>query len=309
MSKEKLRYPEKYIQLGFVEWYTKNSGYIEHIDDIEGFKGSPMDSIGFIGDRPILIEFKHVVSAKMVFHADSPAGSIELKIVRALKSLYGKENSCFAEAVACWKKKTAPLIVIVAKSINTRALEKLKHLAKQYASVSWALYEWNGTAGELRYELLVDDMMFNENIPDLPNIKAIAPRRPKGLGMNDVSKLLSSKQLQPVFDAFVDSICKLGGKATPAKYVSNLNFILNDPTNGKPVTVAGVWPHHSNFQNGLLVSYNTINLEQVLGTTKEFFDKLPGVDGPVVGYQNSHRYLRSVEEVNLFWSTLGRSKS
>lgn len=311
MSQDKLRYPEKHIQLGFLEWYTKNNGYIEKIDDIEGFKGSPMDSIGFIGDRPILIEFKHLISAKMVFHDDSPASSLELKIVRALKSLYEREETCFAGAMSSWNKKTVPMIVIIAKSISTGALEKLKAFDKSYSSAwqfSLALYEWDGRTGTLCYENIISDSTFTARLPDLPKIKAIAPTRPKGLCVDDVRRLLEEKALSSVFDAFLHYLLKLEGKADPGKYQSNLNFKLMDAKAGKFLTVAGVWPYQSNSEKGLLFSYNTNNLEQVLGATKELFYNLPGVDGPIVGYQNSHRYLRSVEEVNQFWNALSGSK-
>lgn len=304
------RYPEKTLQLAYVRWYSEHFGYIELIDDIDGAFGSPVDSIGFVGSRPVLIEFKHRVPAKMVFSSDSPASSLELKIVRSLKALLGLDDRRIAEATSGWDRATAPLIIIAANSISDGALEKLKELADSF-SIPWGFslraYDWDGSAGRLLYERLLDDAAFVPSSSKLPELKSVVKPRSKGLNLEGVMTILDGKGLAGVFDAFADGLVELGGKPVSGRNKSNLLFTMVDPATKKPRTVASVWPYHSDAGHGLLISYSIPDLVACLGTPPERFDDLPGIEGPVVGYLNSHRFLRTPDEASLFWKVIGTS--
>ena len=83
-----IRYWESHIQKGFVTWFAGVAEYKERYEDADTQQNTAMDSAGFIGPRPVLIEVKVHVGSSMVRPADRRQGILERKLLRAVRDLY-----------------------------------------------------------------------------------------------------------------------------------------------------------------------------------------------------------------------------
>ena len=104
-----MSFTEGVVQDGFTPWYKAQTGYQEkYFDDYSGLKTS-VDSVGFIGSTPVIIEFKGYVRTDWVYYAEHPGGSLEDKIFRALKALCRQFSDKISHALTAWDGQTAPL--------------------------------------------------------------------------------------------------------------------------------------------------------------------------------------------------------
>lgn len=82
-----MSFTEGVVQDGLTRWYKAQTGNQEkYFDDYSGLKTS-VDSVGFIGSTPVIIEFKGYVRTNWVYYAEHRGGSLEDKITRALRAL------------------------------------------------------------------------------------------------------------------------------------------------------------------------------------------------------------------------------
>jgi hypothetical protein len=145
------RYPEKALQDAMTAWLVSHWGYEEAFDDSEAL-GARFDSVGSIGSRLILIEYKVAVGTNIVRHMADRAMSLESKIAGGLRSIYDRASDAISEcANRIWDRESPPLVVVAAASFSTEGLDELRRLFEA-RSADWrfdyAVWRWTGSGVE-----------------------------------------------------------------------------------------------------------------------------------------------------------------
>ena len=151
-----MSFTEGVVQDGFTRWYKAQTGYQEkYFDDYSGLKTS-VNSVGFIGSTPVIIEFKGYVRTDWVYYAEHPGGSLEDKIFRALKALCLQRSDDISNALAAWDGQIAPLVLIVVGGMSEEGQRKICDMMLDRAK-RWGfhpqLWLWTGSEGKLICEL------------------------------------------------------------------------------------------------------------------------------------------------------------
>jgi hypothetical protein len=111
-------YPEKRLQAAVIEWMLRSWKYTEMYSDAEA-TGSPMDSVGILDGRLLLIEVKLRINARIVDHDSERPQSLEGKIVGALRSLYGQVDDGFSATIRpWWDRRQPPVVIFLAKTYS-----------------------------------------------------------------------------------------------------------------------------------------------------------------------------------------------
>lgn len=204
----KERYRESRIQDTFVPWFSRMTGYVQVYEDAHKQQNTPMDSVGFVGARPVLIEAKANVNSRMVLHADGIEGNLEYKVYRAIRDLYTYAATPIGQALNVWDRSTPPEIVFVAGTYSFDALDKLQQMLEDWGSTGHfgaRVYQWDGTQGICLFARSVSDSVDPEQVV-LPELKPLpASKRAPKLTLDEMHNLLAEKG----WDKCLDAICVL----------------------------------------------------------------------------------------------------
>lgn len=285
------RYPEKSLQLATVAWLSEHLGFEEVFGDVEAV-GARFDSAGFIGRKPVLIEFKTSVPESMVVHREDRPMSIESKIAGCLGALYSNQHDDLSEAVnQRWTRSELPLVVVAANSFSRSGLEALRALFEarsQHWAFDYAAWRWTGTEvatmlqGECPMGRQVDYAQLV--IPKLIGRAA----RPRARTQLELRVLANEAGLAQVFDAFVESAIGEGYRLQTTRWGLGAY-------RGRKVFCAIYLAEPQNLDGldaGLVIDYWR-------GDTP-----LPGAPTKPVGFLNTNRRIATPEEVRQLFAGL-----
>jgi hypothetical protein len=299
----KMSFPEGVVQDGFTRWYKAQTGYQEkYFDDYSGLKTS-VDSVGFIGSTPVIIEFKGYVRSDLVYYADRRGGSLEDKIYRALRALCGQRSDDISHALITWDGQTAPLILIVVGGMSDEGQRKICDMLLDRAR-QWGfrpqLWLWTGSEGKLICELEETDTVVLDcgqlallDMPYVPN------NREKPRTLEQFREIAAKREIGELLDAFCEEARSRGGRLS--RNSINFNYRFRDLESRNLLTIVGAWPFDATVEKGLVVSYWPEAFSQCFGTVPVPDQEMPGIETTKRGFLGPSRCLRTVDEVRLFW--------
>lgn len=301
-----MSFTEGVVQDGFTRWYKAQTGYREeYFDDYSGLKTS-VDSVGFIGSTPVIIEFKGNVRADVVYYADRRGGSLEDKIFRALKSLCQQRSDDISKALAAWDGDTTPLVLIVVGGVSEEGQRKICDMmldrAKQWGFRT-QLWLWTGGEGKLICELEeTDTVKLDCNKLALLNMPYIPNYRENPRTLEQFREVAAKRGIGELLDIFCEEARVRGGRLS--RNSSNFNYRFRDLETRKFVTIVGAWPFDDTAGKGLVVSYWSEAFSQCFGTAVVPDQELPGNETTRRGHLGPSRCLCTVDEVQLLWQIL-----
>ena len=298
-----MAFTEGAVQDGFTRWYKAQTGYSEeYFDDYSGLKTS-VDSVGFIGSTPVIIEFKGYVRTDWVYYDEHRGGSLEDKILRALKALCRQRSDDIAKGLAAWDGKIAPLVLIVVGGMSEEGQRKICEMMLDRAK-QWGfrpqLWLWTGSDGKLIGGLeetdtvtLDCDQLALLDMPYVPNY------REKPRTLEQFREIAAERQIGELLDAFCEEARLRGGRLS--RNSINFNYRFRDLESRKLLTIVGAWPFDDTVEKGLVVSYWPEAFSQCFGTVPVPDQELPGIETTKRGFLGPSRCLRTADEVRLFW--------
>jgi hypothetical protein len=294
------------VQDGFTRWYKAQTGYREeYFDDYSGLKTS-VDSVGFIGSTPVIIEFKGYVRTDWVYYAEHRGGSLEDKIHRALRALCQQRSDDIAHALAAWDGQIAPLVLIVVGGMSEESQRKICDMMLNRAR-QWGfrpqLWLWTGSEGKLVCELeetgpvaLDCGQLAQLDMPYVPNY------REKPRTLEQFREIAADREIGELLDTFCEEARLRGGRLS--RNNTNFNYRFRDLESRKLLTIVGAWPFDATAGKGLVVSYWPEAFSQCFGTVPVPDQDLPGIETAKRGFLGPSRCLRTADEVQMFWQLL-----
>lgn len=286
------------IQQQFVQWLTARDGYRELFNDPNGGAGATVDSIGFVGQRPVLIEFKRRVIDSAIRYSPIASTSIERKLRNSLQALYQ------GNLLELWKRDSVPLVLVVAGTVPVRERTTLKELLEQRAEEWRFEYEfgvWDGTAycqlGSGPASPVVPGDWATVRFPEMP--WPGAPRLPSRT-LQELSEIAYERGAGLLFDEMIVQARQRGLGVSRNRD----NLVLGRAPVGskRRRAVCSIWPTDSDA-HGLCVGTSNEGAATVFGRGSEPM-RLPGVAAPPRGYLGDRRFLRSTEEIEAYWRLL-----
>jgi hypothetical protein len=146
-----LPFPNKELAVQFpaIAWLKRNWGYEEvKSGEDDDALGSPIDSLGLMNGRTLLVEIKVAISAGMARYNPSGSGSIEGKIARTLKGLHEQRQDMIWPAIrSTWDPSQPPVFVILARGYSEAGFEEMTEVLRR-RSIGWLfdflVWEWTG---------------------------------------------------------------------------------------------------------------------------------------------------------------------
>ena len=301
-----MSFTEGAVQDGFTRWYKAQTGYREeYFDDYSGLKTS-VDSVGFIGSTPVIIEFKGDVRSDLVYYADRRGGSLEDKIYRALRALCQQRSDDISHALSAWDGQTAPLVLIVFGRMSEEGQQKICDMMLDRAK-RWGfrpqLWLWTGTEGKLICELDgTDAVALDYGQLALEDMPYIPSHRETPRALEEFRAIAAQREIGELLDAFCEEARFRGGRLSRNRF--NFNYRFRDLASRKLLTIVGAWPFDDTSGKGLVVSYWSEAFGQCFGTPLVPDQELPGIETTKRGFLGPSRCLRTVDEVRLFWQSL-----
>lgn len=285
------RYPEKSLQLATVAWLSEHLGFEELFGDVEAV-GARFDSAGFIGGKPVLIEFKTSVPESMVVHREDRPMSLESKIAGCLGALYCNMNDDLSEAVnQRWTRSEPPLVVVAANSFSRSGLEALRALFEARSQdwvFDYAAWRWTGTEVET---LLQGECPKGRQIDYsrlvIPTLIGRSTR-PRPRTRSELRAFASEAGLEQVFDAFAESAIDGGYRLQTTRWGLGAY-------RGRKIVCAIYLAEPQNLDGldvGLVIDYWHGDAQ------------LPGTPTKPVGYLNTNRRVATPEEVRQLFASL-----
>lgn len=285
------RYPEKSLQLAAVAWLSENLGFEEVFGDVEAL-GARFDSAGFIGPKPVLIEFKTNVPESMIAHRDDRSMSIESKIAGCLGALYGGADDQLSKAVNHrWTRAEPPLVAVASNSFSRPGLAALQTLFEARSrdwAFDYAAFRWTGSEVETVLEgrcVRPEALDYSQlTLPKLIGRSARAPTRT----VAELGELASRCGFAPLLDAFVAIATDEGFRLRTTRWGVGAHkgsevicaIYLEDP------------PHLDGLDIGLLGDYWRTDAP------------LPGIPTQPVGYLNTNRRITTPEHCRQLFAGL-----
>lgn len=288
------RYPEKSLQLATVAWLSEHLGFEEVFGDLEAV-GARFDSAGFIGRKPVLIEFKTSVPESMVVHRDDRPMSIESKVAGCLGALYSNRHDDLSEAVnQRWTRSELPLVVVAANSFSRSGLEALQALFEarsQDWAFDYAAWRWTGTEVEA---LLQGECPMGRQIDYaqlvIPKLVGRAAR-PRARTQLELRAFAREAGLEQLFDAFVESATDEGYRLQTTRWGLGAY-------RGRKIFCAIYLAEPQNLDGldaGIVMDHWDLDAP------------LPGSPAKPVGYLNTNRRLVTPQEVRQLFAGLRSS--
>lgn len=137
------------VQLPAIDWLKKSWGYreIKSAEEDDAW-GAPIDSLGLMDGRTLLIEVKVAVSGGNVRYNPDRSGSIEGKVARTLNGVFdGRVNYNWPAIRQTWERTHPLVFVLLAKTYTDAGLEEAKDVLRRRSS-EWPfdcrIWQWNG---------------------------------------------------------------------------------------------------------------------------------------------------------------------
>jgi len=293
-------YPEKRLQLAALAWAEQHMGYRAISDDVEA-TGDRMDAIGMLGDELLVIETKvHVVEATVSFDPLRSA-TIEPKISGTLAPLYA---GCLKGQPGLigqhWDRKTPLTICILAHSYSGKGLAALTGMLENRSrewGFNYRVWRW---AGEQVDEIAQGFPLVEIN-PDklasaeFPEMIARPIRRPAAT----LSALRVMADDRGVLDAF-EAINERAGRyrMRVARRATGMNLCLP----GTSQSWCSIFVEDAGQQHGM-------NCGVFADLYTQSGLPLPGTSAPRVGYMNTNRFIRTVQDVEVLFAPFRRAQS
>lgn len=287
---------ERKVQLPAIEWLKKHWGYEEIISAEEDDAwGAPIDSVGLMAGRTLLIEVKVAVSGGSVRHHPTRPSSIESKISRTLSALFNGGDRYNLPAIRQIWDPTHPLVfVLLARDFTGGGLEEAKDVLKR-RSFEWrfdyGIWQWTGkevrklSDGQLTPSPRLEE--YKElRIPSL--VGKSARSRPPSLAVH--REEAARRGSLDIFDYAVRLAGDLGYKINTTG--GGITLVANGKTRKRESSI-GIFVTKSSKHNGMIFGFMSERSEME-------WNQLPGRPAPKVGvYSMPYRYIRPVEEVEI----------
>jgi hypothetical protein len=287
---------EQEIQESFTDWLASTGGYIEELSDPNGGAGALCDSVGMIGDRPVLIEFKRTVTPSIVAYSPEKSSSLERKVRNTLEDLH---NEKFLKH---WNKETVPLIWIVAERISQDAADMLNTVLSERTEEWCFEYEFGVWSG-----LAYSGLSKGPNTPvrpellqsvSFPSMPWPGEKRSPKRNLDEFRNIARQQGAREIFDYLIDRVHQQG--FSTEFHRNSINIKAPVPNTKKKHNVIGIWPGDSN-QKGLCVSADRKRLAECFPDSKAKTCTSPGANAPAGGYLGPRVYLASHIEAKAFW--------
>ena len=288
--------------------YLKETKQYEELFEDENTAGSdPFDSLGLIGNKLILIEYKHKISPSQIFYEGSRGSSIEKKIGQVLHLIYNKENSNTYNSIKEHiTNKTIPEIMIVLNHISKHSANKLEKLLVKrstewqfnYKVILWKDKEENIII-ENKNNLTFDKLHTEIELPTFLNT---APKRAPKLTYDRICEQFREEQIEHLYSYLKVKLEKLN--LEPTYNINNVNFKLKTGGNA----LVGIWPYKSNMKNGILITYDIQGLNNGFNRAFKTSDDLGLIrNTQKIGFLGFNSFLNSKEKIKLFTDRLKSS--
>jgi hypothetical protein len=296
---------EDEIQKTFVEWLETKHRYNEVTSDPNGGAGAICDSIGWIAETPILIEFKCNVVPSIVAYTPQRSSSIERKVKVTLEKLH--QGDLLNE----WNKTTVPLIWIVSEKISKQAVIELEKLFDARSS-DWSFNYEVGTWSGKSYQVMCKgpekpihlDSTVNVKFEEMPWPKE--NRKPKR-NLDDFRMIAEKNGSSALFDKII-ALAQHDGLLMEFNR-SSINLKAKTIENQKYVNVIGIWPLENLEKKSLCVSADSKRLSKAFPSSGALEQMMPGQATKPLGYLGKTAYLSNELDVLEFWSwATGKTK-
>jgi len=285
---------EEEIQHTFLGWHSRINQYREEFTDPNGGAGALVDSAGFVGPVPHLIEFKVSVKSSGITYETSKVSSIDKKIRDSIEKLHQGRL-----LVTEWDRKSLPLIWIIAEEITGGARYALEGLLESRAAEWCFTYNAGLWDGHNYRDLLAGP----RTSPALKSLEDLClPPMPTGVvfrnpprGLSEQGEIAGQRGILDLFDFALKMI-----QRTSLTMQSNRDSIMLRESS---TNVGAIWPVDSSPQNGLCVATHFDRLCNCFGVSINA-SSLPGIEAPKRGFLGPRRFLRTKEEIEKFFETI-----
>jgi hypothetical protein len=279
------------VQQPAIDWLKKHWGYeeIKSAEEDDAW-GAPIDSVGLMDGRVLLIEVKVTVSGGQVRHNPTRPGSIEGKIARTLVGLYEGRTDYNLPAIRRIWDRTHPLVfAILAKNYTERGLEEVRDVFKRRSSewlFDYRIWQWTGhEMQQMDIRHLNPPPRFEQyNAIRIPLLVERASRnRPPSL--DEHREAARCRNLLHIFDYIIKRAGELGYKIN--RTGSGITLLAAGRSRKRDSSI-GVFVTRSSQQRGMVFGFTPDRSE------------IPGCPAPKVGvYSGPYRYLRTIDEVEI----------
>jgi hypothetical protein len=284
------------IQIPALNWLKEHWGYqeIKSAEEDDAW-GAPIDSVGLMDGRTLLVEVKVTISSGDVRHNPNRSSSIEGKLSRTLNGLFDGSTAYNLPAIRQTWDRAHPLIfVVLAQTYTPGGLNEAKEVLQRRSSewsFEYRIWQWTGAeVRELtgpqphttpcpdRYDRLQIPLLCGtSNRRATPSIEA---HRQEG----------GRRGLLVIFDCAI-------------KLARQLGYQINR-TAGGITLVAARQDRKRESSIGIFVTKSSKHTGMNFGFTSERgdikWDQLPGRSAPKVGvYSGPYRYIRTTDEVEI----------
>lgn len=296
---------ERKVQQPAIEWLKKHWGYQEIISAEEDDAwGAPIDSVGRMGGRTLLVEVKVAISGGSVRHHPNRSSSIESKISRTLAGLFdglGKYNlPAIREA---WDREHPLVFVLLAKNYSEDGLEEAKEVLQRRSSewlFDYRIWQWTGS--EVR-EIVRRQL---HPAPTLEQYKGLRipllvgnSTRPRPPSLVEHREEAARRGLSDVFDFTVRRAGELVYRINTTG--SGITLVAKGKGRKRESSI-GVFVRKSSKRHGM-------NFGFMSERSDIRWNELPGRPAPKVGaYSGPYRYLHNIEDVDIALRILAPSR-
>ena len=284
------------VQLPAIDWLKKSWGYreIKSAEEDDAW-GAPIDSLGLMDGRTLLIEVKVAVSGGNVRYNPDRSGSIEGKVARTLNGVFdGRVNYNWPAIRQTWERTHPLVFVLLAKTYTDAGLEEAKDVLRRRSS-EWLfdcrIWQWNGAEiRELtRIELNLPPSLEQYDGLRIPTLVEHSDRsRPPSRDQH--REEAGRRGLLEIFDYVARRARERGYKMN----TTGSGITLVAPGKGrKRESSIGIFVTKSSKRSGMNFGFMSER-----GDLQ--WNELPGRPAPKVGaYSMPYRYMSTIDEVEI----------
>jgi hypothetical protein len=284
------------VQFPAIAWLKNYWGYEEvKSGEDDDTLGSPIDSLGLMGGRTLLVEVKRAVCGGMVRHNPTGSGSIEGKVARTLKGLHeGSTGLIFPAIRSTWKPSRPPVFVLLAHDYTERGLQEATDIFQRRASewlFDYRIWQWTGSGVEKRAVGELNptpgcDEYGGLRIPILPE----RSNRRKTPPLQEHREEANARGVGHIFDYTVGRADELGYMRSTTR--SGIRLRAMGP-NGLRENAIGIYIKSSSRELGMNFGFywKRIGLRE---------EHLAGCPAPKIGPLNiANRYISTIDEAEI----------
>jgi hypothetical protein len=287
---------EHKVQQPAIEWLKNNWGYEEIMSAEEDEAwGAPIDSVGLMDGRTLLIEVKVSICGGSVRHLSNRPSSIESKISRTLVGVFNGDRRYNLPAIRqIWDRKHPLGFVLLAKDFTQGGFEEAKDVLKRRSSewrFDYGIWQWTGQeVRKLAEEQLTPSPRAEEytrlHIPLLVG-KSTRSRAPS---LAEHREEAGRRGLLDIFDFTVRHAGELAHKISTTG--SGITLVAKGKSRKRESSI-GVFVRKSSKRNGM-------NFGFMSERSDIQWNELPGRPAPKVGaYSGPYRYIHTLEDIDI----------